>query len=315
MLTTIAGRPYAAVMDWLVAPSASAGPAQTLLSPLLLLVYAIPYFARTRTLRRRGSPVPAWRQACFAGALLLLLIAVSPPVDRLADERLSAHMTEHLLIGDIAPLLVVLACTGPVIAPLMRLPVTRPLRVLSHPVLAFSLWAADLYLWHLAFAYEGALRHDVVHVVEHACFFVFGVILWLPLFGPLPKPAWFTNLARLGYILVVRVTGTILANAFIWSGTVFYGYYGRPESAQGVNPLADQGVAGGVMLVEQSIVTLCLFGWLFMRTAADLEQRQELAELAEAHGVEIDERRIARAVTAGRGDALRRRIVDGRANR
>jgi cytochrome c oxidase assembly factor CtaG len=298
-------------MAWPAAQPAAAGPAQTLLSPLLLLVYAIPYYVRTRTLRRRGAPVPAWRQACFAGALLLLLIAVSPPVDRLADERLSWHMTEHLVIGDIAPLLVVLACTGPVIAPLMRLPLTRPLRVLSHPVVAFSLWAADLYLWHLAFAYDGALRHDVVHVFEHACFFVFGVILWLPLFGPLPKPAWFTNLARLGYILAVRFTGTILANAFIWSGAVFYNYYGAPETAHGVNPLSDQGVAGGVMLVEQSIVTLCLFAWLFMRTAADLEERQELAELAAARGYDVDERRIARAVTAGRGDALRRRIVAG----
>jgi putative membrane protein len=291
--------------DWL----ASAGPAETLLSPLLLVAYATPYALRARTLARRGTPVPAWRQACFAGAFVLLLAAVSPPVDRLADERLSAHMAEHLVIGDLAPLLVVLGCTGPVLAPVLRLGLARPLRRLSHPVVAFALWAADLYLWHLPFAYQAALRHDVVHVLQHACFFAFGVNLWLPLFGPLPKPEWFGNVARLGYILVVRLTGTVLANAFIWSGTVFYGYYGVEESAKGTNALADQGVAGGVMLVEQSIVTLCLFCWLFLRTAADLEERQELAELAAARGVDVDERRIARAVAAGRGEALRRRIA------
>ena len=63
------------------------------------------------------------------------------------------------------------------------------------------------------------------------------------------------------------------------------------------------------MLVEQSIVTLCLFCWLFLRTAADLEERQALTELAAARGVDVDERRIARAVAAGRGEALRRRIA------
>jgi cytochrome c oxidase assembly factor CtaG len=284
--------------DWL----AAVGPAETLLSPLLLLAYATPYFLRARTLRWRGAPVPLWRQACFAGALVLLLAAVSPPVDELADERLSVHMAEHLVIGDIAPLLVVLGCTGPVIAPVLRLGIARPLRVLSNPLVAFALWTANISLWHLAVAYEGALRHDLVHVLQHACFFAFGVVLWLPLFGPLPKPDWFSNLAKLGYILVVRLTGTILANAFIWSVTVFYGYYG-------IDALDDQGVAGGVMLVEQSIVTLALFAWLFLRTVADLEQRAQLAELAAASGVEVDERRIARAVAAGRGDALRRRIA------
>jgi cytochrome c oxidase assembly factor CtaG len=296
-------------MAWPAHSLAAVGPAETLLSPLLLLAYAIPYVVRARTLRRRGTPVPAWRQACFAGALVLLLAAVSAPVDRLADERLSAHMAEHLAIGDIAPLLVVLGCTGPMIAPLLRLSITRPLRHLTHPLVAFGLWAANLSLWHLAVAYEGALRHDLVHVVQHACFFAFGVVLWLPLFGPLPKPEWFSNVARLGYILVVRLTGTILAHAFIWSGTVFYGYYGVPDAHRGIDALADQSLAGGVMLIEQSIVTLWLFGWLFLRTTADLEQRAQLTELAAASGVDIDERRIARAVAAGRGEALRRRIA------
>jgi cytochrome c oxidase assembly factor CtaG len=296
-------------MPWPAHPLAAVGPAETLLSPLLLLAYVIPYVVRARTLRRRGSPVPAWRQACFAGAVVLLLASVSAPVDRLADERLSVHMAEHLVIGDVAPLLVVLGCTGPMIAPLLRLPLTRPLRHLSHPLVAFGLWAANLYLWHLAAAYDGALRHDAVHVLQHACFFAFGIVLWLPLFGPLPKPEWFSNVARLGYILVVRATGTVLANAFIWSGTVFYSFYRTPDAARGIDALADQGVAGGVMLTEQSIVTLCLFAWLFLRTTADLEQRQRLAELAATSGVDVDERRIARAVAAGRGEALRRRIL------
>lgn len=292
-------------MPWSGGWQATVGLAQTALSPLLLAAYALPYFWRARTLKARGQPVPGWRVTCFVAALALLLAAVSPPMDRLADEHLSAHMVEHLLIGDLAPLLVVLGTTGPLLAPLLRLSAVQRLRPLAHPIPAFLLWAANLYLWHLPFAYQGALRHDVVHVAQHACFFAFGVLLWTPLFGPLPKPAWFGNGAKLGYVVVVRIAGAGLANALAWSTTVFYPFYHR-------DALADQSAAGAVMMVEQSLVLVGLFAWLLARVLRDAGERQELAELAGARGVELDSRRIARAVAAGEGDALKRRILGNR---
>jgi ribosomal protein L12E/L44/L45/RPP1/RPP2 len=62
------------------------------------------------------------------------------------------------------------------------------------------------------------------------------------------------------------------------------------------------------MMVESSLLTLGLFCWLFMKAARESTERQELIELAQARGVEVSERRVARAVSAGRGDELRRRI-------
>jgi hypothetical protein len=93
----------------------------------------------------------------------------------------------------------------------------------------------------------------------------------------------------------------VLANVFLWSGTVFYGWYGD---------LADQSGAGAVMMVEESITTIALFGWLFVRWMQQGEERQELEELAAARGLDVDPARIARAVTAGRGDELARRLRD-----
>jgi putative membrane protein len=276
--------------------------AQVVLPPLLLAAYAVPYVLRARTLRRRGRPVPAWRLACFAGAIALLVAATSPPVDVLADRRLSAHMVEHLIIGDLAPLLAVLGCSGPLLAPLLRTRLAERLRVLAHPAVAFSLWAASLYFWHLPFAYAAAVRHDSIHVLQHACFFAFGFNLWLPLFGPLPKPGWFGNGARLGYVVAVRVGGFALGNALTWAHVTFYTPY--PS-------LGDQSAAGAVMMLEQMVVMLGLFAWLVARVIREAGERQELAEVAGAHGVALDERRIARAVTAGRGAALRERLEHG----
>ncbi len=65
------------------------------------------------------------------------------------------------------------------------------------------------------------------------------------------------------------------------------------------------------MMIEQSILTICLFGWLFMRAAAEGEEKQELLEFAAARGVPLSEKRAARAVAAGRSEELRRRVEDG----
>ena len=271
-----------------------------MLAALLIGAYAIPYAVRARTLARRGRPVPAWRIWCFAAGLAVLVLAVSPPVLDLAGSRFAAHMAEHLLIADVAALLLVLGITGPLLAPVLRIRAIDRLRVLAHPGIAFALWAANFYLWHLAWAYEAALRHELVHVGQHVLFLAVGVNLWMPLFGPLPKPAWFGNAAQLVYVVAVRLTGAVLANVFVWSGTVFYGWYGDLE---------DQSLAGAVMMVEESVVTVVLFGWLFMKWMREGDERQELLELAAARGIELDERRVARAVAAGRGDELRRRLA------
>jgi cytochrome c oxidase assembly factor CtaG len=246
--------------------------------------------------------------ASFAAGIALLIAAVAPPVGVAAGERLTSHMAEHLVIGDIAPLLVVLGVTGPLLAPVLRAPAMRRTRALSHPVVAVALWALDLYLWHLRPAYEAAMANDLVHVLEHACFFAFGANLWLALLGPLPKPEWFGNGARLGYVLLVRIGATMLAYAFIWSDVAFYPHYVATAAAAGRSAIADQNAAGAVMLVEQSVLMVGLFAWLLARTLRDAGRRQELAELAAAHGVPVDERRIARAVAADRGEALARRI-------
>jgi putative membrane protein len=289
-------------------PLAAAGPAGTIGLPLLVLLYWLPYYLRVRTLAHEGRPVPTWRIVCFAAGLGVLALALTPPVGKLSDQLLVAHMAEHLLIGDLAALLLVLGFTGPVLAPLLRNRVIGRLRVLTHPVVAVGLWAVNFYAWHLPVLYQAALRHDAVHALEHATFLLFGMGVWMALLGPLPKPAWFGNAARLGYIIVVRLIGTVLANAMIFAGAVFYPYYASGDAHWHISPIADQVAAGGLMMVEESLLTIGLFCWLFLKVAREGEERQGLLDYAAANGVELDEERAARAVAAGRGEELRERI-------
>jgi cytochrome c oxidase assembly factor CtaG len=276
----------------------------------LALLYWVPYRRRAGRLAREGRSVPRWRQWCFGGGLVVLLAAMSTPLGVLSDKLLVAHMVEHLLIGDIAALLIVLGLTGPMIAPLLRIGAIARLRVLAHPLVAVPVWALDLYLWHIPVLYQAALRSEGIHALEHACFLLAGIAMWMALLGPLPKPTWFGNLGRLGYIIAVRLIESVLGNIMLWSHTVFYPYYVSHEAAYGISPLQDQIDAGAVMMIEGSILTILLFAWLFMRAASQSEERQQLLDFAHAHHLELDDARAARAVAAGRGEELRRRLEE-----
>ena len=289
-------------------PLAAVGPVGSIVAPLSVLLFWLPYRRRAHTLAGDGRRVPGWRQACYAAGLLLLAVALSPPVDKLADELLVAHMAEHLLIGDLAALLLVLGFTGPLLAPLLRNRAIAWLRVFTHPVVAVTAWAINFYLWHLPALYQAALRHDAIHALEHATFLGFGIAVWMGLLGPLPKPQWFGNGARLVYIIAVRLIGTVLANAMIFSGTVFYPYYRTGDAHWHISSIADQVAAAGLMMVEESLLTIGLFCWLFLKVAREAEERQRLLDYAAAEGIELDERRAARAVAAGRGDELLERV-------
>jgi putative membrane protein len=274
---------------------------------LSVLAY-LGYRRRKDHLAARGQPVPEWREWCFIGGLLVLLGALSPPFDSWADKLFSIHMAQHLLIGDFAALLLVLGMNGPMMQPILHIKVIDRLRFLANPIPAITVWAVNFYMWHLPFMYRAAYDNDLIHACQHLTFLIFGAIMWMPLFGPLPKPAWFGSLGKLGYILAVRLFGTLLGNVFIWSGTVFYTFYGAGEAHAGVSPLTDQSVAGVVMMLEQSILTICLFGWLFLRAAAEGEEKQDLLDWAHARGIELSDQRAGRAVTAGRGAELRERL-------
>lgn len=277
--------------------------------PLLVLAYWLPYRHRTKTLAGEERPAPRWRQVCFASGLALCALAFSAPVGSLSDELLTAHMVEHLLLGDIGALLLVLGLTVPILQPLLRIRAIDRLRVLTHPLVALPVWAINFYLWHLPFLYEAALRNDFVHAIEHATFIAFGMAMWMALLGPFPRPAWFGNGAKLAYIIIVRLVGTVLGNIFMWSGTVFYPYYIAGDARFHISPLGDQSMAGAVMMVEESLLTLGLLAWLFLKAAREGDERQSLLDYAHRNQLELSEARATRAVAAGRGADLRERLA------
>jgi putative membrane protein len=256
------------------------------------------YFRRVRTLDERGTSVARWRKWCFGGGLFLLFFVLVSPVDALGEEQfLFMHMIQHIVIGDLAPLLIVAGLTGPILRPVLALPVIGRLRVLGHPLVALPLWAFNLYIWHLPYLYEAALHHDVVHALQHTLFFFCGALFWAAVLEPLPGPSWFGSGAKLLYIVVARLVGMVLANVMLWSSSVWYSTYDH-AARWGITPSSDQGIAGSTMMIVDSIVTICAIAWLFLKLAGESELKQRLIE--EGH----DPALASRAVRYGRGEEL-----------
>jgi putative membrane protein len=244
-----------------------------------LAIAGVIYAHRAHRLASPEDRPERWRRACFYTGLMVIAVALVP-LGAPGRDLQWVDTIEHLLLGDIAPLLIVLGLTAPLLAPVLRNRVLGRLSALAYPPVAFALWTVDLYAWHLRIFYEAGVRHSGVQFLEHALLIGFGVNMWMCLFGPLPTPSWFGNRGKLLYILAVRVAGAVLGNLLLWSGTIFYPYYLRGEAHFHLSPLADQNIAGAIITAEASILTLCLFYWLFRR--ATMEGRGHQAQRAQA---------------------------------
>jgi putative membrane protein len=199
-----------------------------------------------------------WRTASLVlGGALSLGAAVSP-----LDSRFSTHMLQHLMLGDLGPLLVVAGLTGTLLRP------RRPIRAATHPLVALPLWAVVLVCWHLTPLYDAALRHESLHAFQHVTFFLAGTLLWAAILEPLPGPAWFTAAGKLPYVVAMWLVSLTLSQLFLWSGHSYYGSY----------TLADQRTGGGVMLIEGSFVMVGVVVWLLFRVFRESEERQRLVE-------------------------------------
>jgi cytochrome c oxidase assembly factor CtaG len=235
--------------------------------PLVLVLAAVSlafFVSGWRRLRRRRPELAPWsRLALFVAGVAVVVVGLVSPLDAIAEEYLqSAHMLQHVLIADLGIVLALLAVRGPLsmfflprdlLAPLARArPLRRTLSFLLRPRMAVPLWLTVLVLWHIPAMYDAALRHPAVHRAEHLSFVVVGALVWTLLIDP-ARHGRLTLNERLGLAVVLFWIGQVLAYPFVFGFEPYYDVYvDQPHRLFGLSPLADQKLAGLVMMVEQA---------------------------------------------------------------
>jgi len=236
-----------------------------------LTIAAAVYFHGWLKLRRHD---PArWsglRLTAFLGGLAAVLLALASPIEVFADLLLSVHMVQHMLLMMVAPpllwignpLLPVLrglprAVRTTVVFPILRAPLARDaFALLTHPLIAWPIFVAAVWIWHAPVGYELALRDPEWHVAEHATFFAASMLFWFPVIQPYPtRPQWSRWLV-LPYLVFADVQNTVLSAWLAFASEPIYRHYTEGPSIASWSPLADQQLAGVLMWVPGSVAFL-----------------------------------------------------------
>ncbi|HYM55758.1 MAG TPA: cytochrome c oxidase assembly protein, partial [Solirubrobacteraceae bacterium] len=263
------------------------------LSPGVLIGAAIvlgAYLRRWRQVRtapspRRSTEAPVWRLCCFTASVAVALIALVSPVDALADQLFLMHMVQHMLLLDLVPILAILGFTKVILRPVTRAvrDLERRAGPLAHPAFAVVLYVAVIWAWHVPAAYDLAVSHPAVHVLEHLSFVLAGSLYWWHLLSPIRARLRLSGMGPVVYMTSTKLFVGALGMGLAFAPAALYPYYVHHARLWGISADADQSIAGLIMAVEQSLVMGIALAVLFMRMLTESEreqQRRERYELA-----------------------------------
>jgi putative membrane protein len=266
-------------------PQATAVDASWTFAPIVLIAlagYTFVYVARWRRSRAEGGARAAggWRVAAFAGGILALFVALISPVDRLGEQLASVHMVQHLLIADIAAILLTLSLTRWILRPATRRihRLERAAGPFASPWFGVVAYVGAMWLWHIPSLYNAALEHSGVHTLEHLSFAAAGLLYWWHLLSPIRSRLRLGGMAPVAYMASTKLLVGFLGIVLAFAPRLLYDFYDAPGTRWGMSPLDDQHVAGLVMALEQSIVMGIALAWLFMRMLSESEEEERRAE-------------------------------------
>jgi cytochrome c oxidase assembly factor CtaG len=265
-----------------VATSVDAGWTFAPIVLVALIGYVVVYVVRWRTVRREGGARAAsgWRLTSWCAGVFVLFLALISPIDRLGEQLATMHMVQHLLIADIAPILLTLGLTRWLLRPATRRihRIERKAGPFAHPAFGVVAYVGAMWLWHVPAMYDAALRHGGIHVLEHLSFAAAGLLYWWHLLSPIRSRLRLGGMGPVAYMFSTKMLVGFLGIVLAFSPTLLFDFYGTTGHRWGLSPLDDQHVAGLVMALEQSIVMGIALAWLFARMLAESEAEEQRAE-------------------------------------
>lgn len=210
---------------------------------------------------------PTSRQrTLYALALVTLALALITPLDALGDDYLfSAHMVQHMLLTVVFPPLFLLGLPGWLIRPAPRRPwASRVARGLTLAPVAFALFNADFWLWHLPALYDATLSNEALHIFEHVTFLATGLLNWMPIFSPVPD--LLPRLPRPHQILYLFLSCqpmVALGALFTFASQPLYAPYVAAPRLFGISALTDQQLGGLIMWIPGSLIYLGVLSVIF----------------------------------------------------
>lgn len=251
--------------------------------PLLLPIYLLTllYLAGIRRLWRsagQGHGVARWRVGAYLGGIAALVVALFSPIDAAGGTLFSIHMVQHMLLMVVAAPLLILG--RPVLGYLWALPAPGRRRVgggwhrfrpgrairaaLGHPLLILFLHIAALWIWHVPSFYEAALRHPVVHHLEHASFFLTAMLFWWVLAESAARGLRSGYAAGILYVFATALQSSALGALLLFADTPWFPAHTEGATLWQIDLLVDQQVAGAIMWIPAGLAYTAAMVALFV---------------------------------------------------
>lgn len=257
------------------------------LAGLMLITTAVLYGAGLRHLAVRGASHPITESLAFTAGVVALLASILPPLDTLSLERFSVHMAQHelmMLVG--VPLLMagrpLAACVWGLpgslrphaVTLLQSAPAASSWRLLTAPVVAWTLHGAAIWIWHAPPLYEWAIHNEAVHAVQHLLFIgTSGLFWWGLLYGRYGRAGYG---AAVFYVFTTTVHTGLLGALITFARTPLYPSYSLAGAAHHLDALGDQQIAGLLMWIPAGIVLTGTGLALFAAWLGEAQRRSRL---------------------------------------
>ena len=122
-------------------------------------------------------------------------------------------------------------------------------RVVAHPVFCWLVSTAAVIGRHVPILFEMGLQSELWHGVEHASFFVAGLLFWWPVVQPWPSLARWPRWSVALYLFLASPPCEMLSAFLVFCDRVVYPHYLSSHEAFSVSPLGDQERAGALMWI------------------------------------------------------------------
>jgi putative membrane protein len=244
-----------------------------------------------------ASPVPRSRTLAFLGGLFAIAFALQSGIEQYDTALFSIHMVQHVLLILVAAPLI--ALSGPVTLALRSarpdvrrrylLPIlhSRVVRWLSHPVVAWLLFAGVMWGTHFSPLFDAALENPWLHDLEHVLFIVTALLFWWPAVARDPAPWRMPHPGRVMYVFLQMPQNTFLAVVILFASAPLYSHYATLNRPWGPSALVDQQLAGAVMWLAGDVLFIAAIiaivaGWMRFeeRDSARADRRAATEEAA-----------------------------------
>jgi cytochrome c oxidase assembly factor CtaG/putative copper export protein len=268
----------------------------------VVLFGATLYVAGLWALRRRGDRWPVGRVVAWFAGLAVVYWAGIGGLSQYAHVLFSAHMGSHMMLGMVAPILLVLG--APITLALRTLPGPRqpgevspralltsflhsPLvRLLTHPLVGPALFIGSLFVLYFTGLFGFLMASHWGHGAMQLHFLAVGALYYYVIIGVDPSPRTLPPVVRFAILMFTIPFHAFFSVALMSAHNVIAEpYWSTIDRPYRTDLLADQYLGGGISWAMGEVPLVLVFGALFVQwIRSDIREARRRDRAADRDG-------------------------------